>query len=84
MLNNLASSSSSSGEINPLRDIPKPRLFYWSEGTDCWLIVPHNVDHDLLMWIAEAHDLEEGQEKTVRVKRVMMTDAEVDALPEES
>lgn len=76
--------SNISPSADPFKDIPKARIFYWSDGADCWLIVPSNVDHDLLMWMTEAHDLEEGVEASIRIKRVMMTDAEVASLPEES
>jgi hypothetical protein len=66
-------------EVNRTLDMAKkPRLFYWEEAEDCWcpadgLSIENIVSLDML-------DAEEVQE--IRFKRIDMTDAEFEAMPE--
>lgn len=57
-----------------------PYLFYYEDGVDRWVLVPKRVDGEL---ICTADDLDDDEEIELRFKRVDMTDAEFDALPEE-
>jgi len=54
-----------------------PRLFYWEEAVDAWCPVPVDI------CVLDPEDLDEGEVTTIQFKRVDMTDAEFDALPEE-
>ena len=63
-------------------DMPKkPRLFYYEESADAWL--PANLAIEENFAFAELSNLEDGEERALRIKRFDMTDAEYEAMPED-
>ena len=59
--------------------VKKPRLFYYEEGVDAWCPVPDRIDA-----IIDLGNFSEDKESiNIRFKRIDMTDAEFNSLPEE-
>lgn len=62
-------------------DFPKkPRLFYWEEAEDAWC--PAQIVFDDNYIEAELSNLDDGETRAIRIKRIDMTDAEYEAMPE--
>lgn len=62
-------------------DMPKkPRLFYYEEAEDAWLPASLAIEENYAE--AELSMLEDGEEKAISIKRIDMTDAEFDGMPE--
>ena len=62
-------------------DMPKkPRLFYYEEAENAWLPALLAIDDNYAE--AELSMLDDGEEREIRIKRVDMTDAEFDGMPE--
>ena len=59
----------------------KPRLFYWEEAEDAWLPASLAIEDNFAE--AEMSMLTDGEEKEIKIKRVDMTDAEYEAMPED-
>jgi hypothetical protein len=58
----------------------KPRLFYWEEAVDAWCPADGmNVDNI----IGAENFMDDGEILEIRFKRIDMTDAEMEALPED-
>lgn len=55
----------------------KPRLFEYSDAEDCWMPASESVAD-----IVSLDELLDGEEATVRFKRIDMTDDEYNSLPE--
>lgn len=55
----------------------KPRLFEYSEGEDCWLPASESAAD-----IVSLDELLDGEEVSVRFKRIDMTDDEFNSMPE--
>lgn len=58
----------------------KPRLFYYEEAENAWC--PAAIAFDPSFESAELDMLDDGEEKAIRIKRIDMTDADYDAMPE--
>lgn len=58
----------------------KPRLFYWEEGVGAWVPAPDAVEHIVSL---DSFFGADDDEIEIRFKRFDMTDAELDALPED-
>jgi hypothetical protein len=63
--------------LNTADPAKKPRLFYYEEAQDAWCPAP-----DLTENMISTDNLAEGETMELRFKRVDMTDAEMQALPE--
>lgn len=62
-------------------DLPKkPRLFYWEEAEDAWCPAQFVFDDSYIS--AELDMLDDGEVREIKIKRVDMTDAEYEAMPE--
>ena len=62
-------------------DIPKkPRLFYWEENEGAWCPAALALDDNYAE--AELSSLDDGEEREIRIKRIDMTDAEYEGMPE--
>lgn len=57
----------------------KPRLFYYEDAEDCWAPAD-GLELDNIL--GDTHLTDEGEEVEIRFKRIDMTDAEFEALPE--
>jgi hypothetical protein len=63
----------------------KPRLFYYEEAVDAWIPVPFRfVAHAAygIPGIIDAENLDKGEECTIKIKRVDLTDKQFNNLPE--
>ena len=60
-------------------DEKKPRMFYWEDAEDCWCPVEGLEIENI---IGDATMYEDGEVQEFRFKRIDMTDAEFNALPE--
>ena len=58
----------------------KPRLFYYEEAENAWLPATWALEENFAA--AELDMLDDGEEKEIRIKRLDMTDAEYEAMPE--
>lgn len=56
----------------------KPYLFYYEEALDAWIPAPENVNS-----LMPIENLDGGEEREIRFKRLDLTDKELDELPEE-
>lgn len=62
-------------------DMPKkPRLFYYEEAENSWLPATLAIEDNFAQ--AELELLDDGEERAIRIKRIDMTDAEFQGLPE--
>ena len=59
----------------------KPRLFYLEEAENVWCPAALALDDNYAE--AELDSMDDGEERTIRIKRVDMTDAEYEGLPED-
>lgn len=63
-------------------DMPKkPRLFYYEEAENAWLPAVLAIEDNYAE--AEVSMLDDGEEREIKIKRIDMTDAEYEAMPEE-
>ena len=63
-------------------DMPKkPRLFYYEEAENAWLPASLALEDNYAE--AELTMLEDGEVRELRIKRIDMTDAEYEAMPED-
>lgn len=63
-------------------DMPKkPRLFYYEEAENAWLPATMAIEENYAE--AELSMLDPDEEREIRIKRVDMTDAEFDGMPED-
>lgn len=58
----------------------KPRLFYYEEAENCWLPASLAIEENFAD--AELSMLDNQEVKDIRIKRIDMTDAEYEAMPE--